>query len=63
MNYDRRRDLPALIGHRALILSPSEIVEALELAVSVAAKSDRASDETRRTALLTALRHEREMRK
>jgi hypothetical protein len=29
--YERNRHLPPLIGHRALIMSGSEIVEALEL--------------------------------
>lgn len=61
--YERRRDLPKLLGHKCLIMDDGEIVEALEHAVGAAARNARTGhhsyDMNRHIALRQALDGER----
>lgn len=65
MTYDRRRDLPSLLGHRVLILDHQEVLEALEMAVGASlakrAAGHRDHCATRHRRLRAALRREREL--
>lgn len=61
--YQRTRDLPKLLGHRCLIMSRGEIIEALENAIGASAKmiqaGHRDADLNRHVALRQALAAER----